>query len=189
MDKDPKYKKYKIGRWTYGSPKIEDWWHTQKKLEIGSFCSIARDVVIFLGGNHRIDWVTTSLLNDFFQYDCNKQSNRKYTQEESHGDVIIGNDVWIGTGVTILSGVKIGDGAVIGAEAVVAKNVEPYSIVVGNPIVCKKKRFDDETIKKLLSIKWWEWSDEKIKENIELLLSSNIKEFVDKFFINEKNIK
>lgn len=47
--------------------------------------------------------------------------------------VIIGDDVWIGIRVTILSGVKIGQGAVIGAGSIVTKNVEPYSIVAGNP--------------------------------------------------------
>ena len=52
------------------------------------------------------------------------------------GDVMIGNHVWIGYRAIILPGVTIGDGAVVGAGAVVAKDVEPYAIVAGNP-ACK----------------------------------------------------
>lgn len=85
------------------------------------------------------------------------------------GDTIIGNDVWIGENVTILPGVHIGDGAIIGANSVVAKDIEPYSIAVGNPCRVVKKRFDDETIEKLLELKWWDWGEEKIFDILEAL--------------------
>ena len=78
--------------------------------------------------------------------------------------VEIGNDVWIGEGACIVSGVKIGDGAVIGAHAVVTKNVEPYSIVAGVPAKEIRKRFDDTVIHKLLELKWWDWSEDKLKK-------------------------
>ena len=81
-----------------------------------------------------------------------------------------------------ISGVKIGDGAVIGANALVSKDVEPYSIVGGNPAKHIKYRFDEETISKLLEIKWWNWDDEKIKENVNLLCNGDIRSFVDKFY-------
>ena len=77
--------------------------------------------------------------------------------DKSKKDVVIGNDVWIAHGSTILSGVHIGNGSVIGANAVVTKDVEPYSIVGGNPAKLIKKRFDEETIKKLEDIQWWNW--------------------------------
>ena len=52
---------------------------------------------------------------------------------EERKPIVIGNDIWIGARVTILPGVHVGDGSVIGAGAVVTKDVEPYSIVAGNP--------------------------------------------------------
>ncbi len=174
LNKNPDYSKYKIGKYTYGYPKIMNW-NEGAKLEIGSFCSIADEVVIFLGGNHRNDWITTFPFNVLFE-------NYKYIKGHpaTKGDVIIGNDVWIGYGATILSGVHIGDGAVIGARSVVSRNVEPYSIVIGNPAKEVKKRFDPETIEELLKLKWWNWEINKIKDNIELLQSNKIIEFIEK---------
>ncbi len=174
-----KYKNYDIGRYTYGRPNII--WGKKEggaELKIGSFCSIAKNVTIFLGGNHRPDWITTYpfniILKDF--------ENIKGTPT-TKGKVTIGNDVWIGMGATILSGVTIGDGAVIGANTLVSKPVEPYSIHVGNPGKTVKKRFDEKTIKKLLELKWWNWDIKKIKENVPLLLSNKVHELIMK---NEK---
>lgn len=169
-----KYKKYEIGRFTYGEPLIVGW-NECSTLKIGSFCSIAGKVTIFLGGEHRSDWVTTYPFNVIF----NEFKDIK-GHPRTKGDVIIGNDVWIGSGVTILSGVTIGDGAVIGASAVVAKSVEPYSIVVGNPARVVKKRFSEEIISKLIKIKWWNWDIDKIKENIPMMLNKDILEFIEK---------
>ena len=84
----------------------------------------------------------------------------------TRGDVIIGNDVWIGYGATILSGVSIGDGAAIGACSLVVKDVPPYAIVAGNPAQVIRYRFDEETIHKLLKIRWWDWPDQRVRENI-----------------------
>ena len=100
-------------------------------------------------------------------------------EEGSKGDVIIGNDVWIGFGALILSGVRIGDGAVIGAGAVVTTDVEPYSIVIGNPARLTKKRFDDETILKLLEIGWWDWPVDKIRQNISIINGEDISKIFD----------
>lgn len=94
---------------------------------------------------------------------------------DNKGDIIIGNDVWIGYEAIILAGVTIGDGAIIGARAVVTKDVLPYTIVAGVPAKPIKKRFDDKTISKLLDIQWWNWSDEKIAQNIKAIQSNNIK--------------
>lgn len=81
---------------------------------------------------------------------------------KSRGDTVVGNDVWIGNSVTIMPGVQVGDGTIIGTNSVVTKNVEPYSIVGGNPGTVIRKRFDDETIQLLLKTKWWDWDFEKI---------------------------
>lgn len=160
-----------IGEHTYGKPKIFHWGE-EAKIKIGKFCSIADEVVIFLGGNHRTDWVTTypfpALANDW------PEAGGIKGHPATKGNVIIGNDVWIGYGATILSGVTIGDGAVIGTQAVVTKDIEAYTIVVGNPAREIKKRFNQLQIEKLLEIKWWNWPIKKIKKNIELLCSGNV---------------
>lgn len=165
-------KKYKVGDFTYGTPLVVD--RHGGQLEIGKFCSFAPDIVIFLGSNHRTEYITTypfpALHPDFGVYD-------KHLQD---GPVIIGNDVWIGMGALILPGVNIGDGAVIGAYTVVSKNVDPYSVFVGNPGKVVKKRFEEDVIQELLRIKWWEWDIEKIRENAVLLYSSKVKEFTKK---------
>ncbi len=168
-------KKYEIGDFTYGKPKISEF-DSSAKLKIGKFCSIAKGVRIFLGGNHRIDWITTYP----FQFPEGSKNWPETSQIKGHpatkGDVIIGNDVWLAHGVLILSGVTIGDGAVIGAGAVVTKNVEPYTIVVGNPAKFLKKRFNDEVIDMLLEIRWWDWSEEKIRRNLDVLCSPHIEQ-------------
>jgi len=91
----------------------------------------------------------------------------------SKGDVVIGNDVWIGYGAIILSGVRIGDGAVVAAGAVVTTDIEPYTIVIGNPARPTRKRFDEETIRRLLEIKWWAWPAEKIRNNLDAICSDD----------------
>lgn len=129
-------------------------------VEVGAFCSISNNVVIG-GGNHPLNWVSTS---PAFYKGRDSISKRLATLEYDSSDAhtIIGNDVWIGNGVLIKPGVIIGDGAVLGMGSVVTKDVEPYTVVGGNPAKVIRKRFDEETIQKLLAIKWWEWEDDKI---------------------------
>jgi serine acetyltransferase len=98
------------------------------------------------------------------------------------GDIIIENDVWIGAKATIMSGVRIGNGAIVAAGSVVSKDVPPYAIVAGNPAKVVKYRFSDEQIKKLLSIAWWNWDEQKIKDNAMTMWSNNIDEFIEKFY-------
>lgn len=166
---------FEIGDYTYGCPNVMSW-DDSTRLHIGKFCSIADGVTILLGGNHRTDWVTTypfNVLSTPFPAASAIQGH-----PATKGDVWIGNDVWIGRGATILSGIQIGDGAVIGAGALVTKDVEPYSIVTGNPGKMVKKRFDEPTIKALLGIAWWNWDEEKINREVRNLCSSNIQEFI-----------
>ncbi|PWA09992.1 CatB-related O-acetyltransferase [Flavobacterium laiguense] len=164
-------KKYLIGDFTYGCPNVI-FENNDANLCIGKFCSIAEHVTIFLGGNHRTDWVSTypfNVLNDYFP-DASSIKGHPATK----GDVVIGNDVWIGRGAVIMSGVKIGNGAVVAAYALVTNDIGDYEIWGGNPAKLLKKRFDEETISKLQKLKWWDWEIKEIIENVEHLCSNNI---------------
>ncbi len=93
-----------------------------------------------------------------------------YPKTNSREKIVIGNDAWIGRNAVLLGGITIGDGAIIGAFSVVAKDVPPFAVVVGNPAIIKRYRYDPDQIEKLLKIKWWDWSDELVEENKESLL-------------------
>jgi acetyltransferase-like isoleucine patch superfamily enzyme len=172
---------FEIGEYTYCNAIPKVYKYPGRKLKIGKFGSIAEEVTIWLGENHRSDWVTTYpfLSRSHDWPEAKHLINRKDFQLLSKGDVVIGNDVWIGYRAIILSGVTIGDGAVIGAGAVVTKDVEPYAIVAGNPARLIRKRFDDETIRRLLEIKWWDWPIEKINENLDIICSDNVSRISD----------
>lgn len=172
-----------FGKYTYGNPTIN---HSTNntKLVVGNFCSIGENVNVYLGGTHRIDWVTTY---PFFHKN-QKEFNifNGHGHPSTKGDVIIGNDVWIADNVTIMSGVNIGDGAAIANNSHVVKNVEPYSLVGGNPAKLIKYRFTQEQIEKLLEIKWWYWDDDKINKFTPLLCNNNIDEFIKEAFTQMK---
>lgn len=144
-----------VGRFTYGFESLSiRQWNEGAALRIGAFCSLATNITIFLGGNHRTDWITTFPFGHIFQDELGGENISGHPS--TRGDVIIGNDVWIGSGVTIMSGVKIGDGAVLSANACVVKDVMPYHIVGGNPALLIRQRFDNEIIELLLRLKWWD---------------------------------
>lgn len=128
------------------------------KLIIGKFCQLATGVKFIMNGaNHGLDGFTTypfKILGHEFA-DLPLLGGYK-------GDTIIGNDVWIGNDVTIMPGVQIGNGAIIAAKSVVTRDVEPYTIVGGNPALLIRQRFSDEIIQKLQALQWWDWSIEKI---------------------------
>ncbi len=166
------YPQFDIGKGTYGKPLILAW-DNKTTIKIGSYCSISSEVTIFLGGEHRHDWVTTYPFNVFWE-----KGKHITGIPTTKGDITIGNDVWIGRGATILSGVTIGDGAVIGSKSLISKDVSPYAIVGGNPAKMIKKRFSDDSIERLLEIKWWEWDEQKIELAIPLLLNNDIEEFL-----------
>jgi virginiamycin A acetyltransferase len=128
------------------------------KIKIGNFCSIARNVQI-QGVYHNYNRVTTSsIFKSFF---------KEHDSDEfiCKGDIIIEHDVWIGANSVILSGIKIGRGSVIAAGSIVTKNVEPYSVVAGNPAKKIRSRFSDDIINELEKSEWWLWDDETILKN------------------------
>ncbi len=161
-----------IGSWTYGRPHIY-LGAREYHVYIGKFCSIADNVKMIIGGEHRADWVTT------YPFGCEidgfEQNSAYYTAK---GDIHIGNDVWIGMNATILSGVKVGDGAVIGADSVISHNVDDYEIVAGNPAKHIRYRFSKEQIGALERIRWWDWPIERIRKFVPLLESSDIDSFI-----------
>lgn len=162
---------------SFGSPKILSW-RTDDKLVIGKFCMFAHDVIILSGGEHDLTKVTCyPIRKAFLKMSGNVDSSSK-------GPVIIGNDVWVGAGAIVLSGVNIGDGAIVAAGAVVAEDVPAYSIVAGNPARVIKFRFSKDQIAKLLSIGWWNWSEEKIRKNADAFYGT-VDEFIEKFWTGE----
>lgn len=186
------YKNCKIGRYTYGYEYLLEYYPFASS--IGRYCSINRTAKIW--NNHPVEYVTTHPMLDYRMfYSWEKQETRtqycnnygKYFSNapfessplRKNEPIIIGNDVWIGANVVILPGVHIGDGAILAAGAVVTKDVEPYSIAGGVPAKEIKKRFSKEEIQAFLEIKWWDWSIEKVEENIELFYQP--KKFLKKF--------
>ena len=146
------------------------------KLIIGKFCSIACGAKFhFNSANHTMASLSTYPFPLFFdEWELEKKNVTEAW--DNKGDIIVGNDVWIGYEAVILAGVTIGDGAIIGTRAVVTKDVPPYTIVGGVPAKPIRKRFDDETIARLLKLKWWDWSEEKIAQNIQAIKSGHIEQ-------------
>ncbi len=135
--------------------------------EIGSFCSIANGVIIG-GGAYPINWVGTSPVF----YEGRDSVKAKFSTFSRISPLVthISHDVWIGQNVLIKQGVSIGTGAVIGMGSVVTKDVEPYSIVAGNPAKLIRMRFEESLASRLLASKWWEIEENQLKK-----LASNIK--------------
>lgn len=143
------------------------------KLIIGKFCQIASGVEFVMNGaNHQMNAVSTF---PFYTLEGWEQVPPTQNDLPIKGDTIIGNDVWIGQNATIMPGVHIGDGAIIGANSVVGSDIEPYTIVVGNPARAIRKRFDDELIGIMENLKWWDKNVEEINNLIPLLTNSDLK--------------
>lgn len=150
------------------------------KLIIGKFCSIASGTKFIMGSaNHRLGSVTTYPFN-VFGGSWQENTPDHMSQLPFKGDTVIGNDVWIGRESIIMPGVKIGDGAIIAAYSVVTKDVEPYSVVGGNPARFIKKRFNDELIELLLEFKWWDLSPEKLVAVLPLLCDFDLEKVTKK---------
>ena len=142
------------------------------KLIIGKFCQIAAGVEFVMNGaNHQMNAVSTFPFYTLEGWDMEPPARSDLPLK---GDTVIGNDVWIGQHAVILPGVHIGDGAIVGADSVVGRDVEPYTIVIGNPAKVLRKRFDDDLIDLLLQFRWWDRSIEEINSLIPLLTSGDL---------------
>jgi acetyltransferase-like isoleucine patch superfamily enzyme len=137
----------------------------------------AHGVIILSGGEHDMSRVTCYPLRNNLAFEKSVGD----IDSASKGPVVIGNDVWVGAGAIILSGVSIGDGAIVAAGAVVTKDVPPYAIVGGNPAKLIRYRFSEDQIAKLLSISWWNWSEDKIKANLDSFYGTT-EDFIRKFW-------
>lgn len=165
-----------VGEHSYGKPIIRYPGNGQRFI-CGRYCSFAGSVHVFLSGNHRTDWVSTYPFADFG--DAFPSVWARPGGNVGRGDVVVGNDVWIGWQALLMSGVTVGDGAVVATFAVVTKDVPPYAIVGGNPARVIGYRFDEQTISDLLQLKWWDWPIERVRENLDLLMSSDIRAFIE----------
>lgn len=148
------------------------------KLIIGKFCQIAAGVSFIMNGaNHQMNAVSTYPFYIFQGWD---EEVPKLSDLPLKGDTVVGNDVWIGQNTTILPGVHIGDGAIIGMNSVVGSDVEPYTIVAGNPAKLIRRRFDEELTELLLRLKWWDKSIEEINDIIPLLSCGDLEKTKNK---------
>lgn len=146
------------------------------KLIIGKFCMIASDVTFIMNGANHLSQSISSYPFAIFGHGWeHAMENKSYPTK---GDTIIGNDVWIGHNATIMPGVTIGDGAIIATNATVTKDIEPYTIVGGNPAKPIKKRFSNSEIEHLLKLQWWNWDIEKITKNIKTLTGNNLEQLL-----------
>jgi virginiamycin A acetyltransferase len=148
------------------------------QLIIGKFCALARDVKFIMNGaNHKLDGFSTYPFQIF-----GNGWERVMPQIEElpyKGNTVIGNDVWIGYEAVIMPGVQVGDGAIIAAKSVVVSDVAPYTIFGGNPAKRIRQRFDDEVVKALLEVAWWNWDMGKITRNLEKIVAADITALVD----------
>lgn len=167
-----KYTGIPVGRYTYGYQYLDN----DNVKSIGAFCSIAEGQLI-VPNDHRLDWITTSPIASLKEFSfVDKDYMDDYISNEDR-NIVIGNDVWIGARCIIFEGVTIGDGAVIAAGSIIRKDVPPYAVVGGVDKILKY-RFNQETIAKLLKKQWWNWEDEKIRQNIHLFRDKE--EFVER---------
>lgn len=137
-----------------------------ERLRIGKFCSIACGAkFLFNCANHSLRSLSTYTFPLFYdEWELDKADVA--SAWDNKGDIVIGNDVWIGFEAVIMAGVHIGNGAIIGARSVVTKDVAPYTIVGEVPARTIRKRFDDATISRLESLRWWDWSKERIRREL-----------------------
>ncbi|RYE90840.1 MAG: type B chloramphenicol O-acetyltransferase [Myxococcales bacterium] len=143
------------------------------RLIIGSFCSIGSGAAFIMAGNqgHRYDWVSSF---PFFFMPEVAEFGPAQNAFQAAGDTVVGSDVWIGSEAMIMPGIRVGHGAVIGSRALVTRDVEPYTIVGGNPARPIRKRFSDEDIARLLEMAWWDWPLDRLEAAMPLLCSSDI---------------
>jgi len=155
------------------------------RLIIGKFCQIAAGVEFVMNGaNHQMNAVTTF---PFYTLQGWNMKAPALSDLPLKGDTVIGNDVWIGQNATIMPGVHIGDGVIIGANSTVASDVQPYTIVAGNPARPIRRRFDDEMIDLLERFVWWDKPIDEINALIPLITSGDLEKVRKEIKMKLKN--
>lgn len=162
------FPKLEIGDHSYGGLEILEF-GDGTKFSMGKYCSIGANVKVLLGGGHRTDWTTTYPFSDIDPSFAHIKGH-----PTSKGDVVIGNDVWIGRDSIILSGVRIGDGSVIAARSLVTRDIPAYSIFAGHPAKKLRDRFNEDIANRLLALRWWDWTDDRVRAYVPLMLSTDI---------------
>ena len=144
------------------------------RLVIGRFCSIACGArFLFNSANHAMASLSTYPFPLFWE-EWGLDRAEVASAWDNKGDIVVGNDVWIGYEAVILAGVTVGDGAVIAARAVVTKDVPPYTIVGGVPAKPIRRRFPEDTIRRLLALRWWDWPRERIAQNLAAIQAGDV---------------
>ena len=169
-----------VGKYTYGHDNIKHISLRGGEYKIKNFCSIAENCKIYTGrGAHRKEFVSTYPFGLIYEDVFPNDFSRLLIKENE--SVVIENDVWIGQNVSIMPGVCIGSGSIIANNSHVIKSCPPYTIIGGNPAKVIEKRFSDLQIEKLLEIKWWDWDNDKINRNLELITNNDIDNFINNY--------
>jgi acetyltransferase-like isoleucine patch superfamily enzyme len=180
-------------------------WALKEKISVGKYCSIADQVVIFTGGNRHTDFAANYPVDVLGSVPRNSSDSKRRSVGASPvifntlrrvaqsipylqigrsylgtKNTTIGNDVWIGFGALIMGGVAVGDGAVVAAGSVVFSEVPPYAVAAGNPARVIRSRFSQRTVERLLRIRWWDWPEDKIRQNLDWFYRP-ISDFVERF--------
>ena len=151
-----------------------NWPEFGDRLIIGKFCALASGVTFIMGSaNHRLNSVSTYPFH-VFGGAWAENTPPHLSQLPFKGDTVVGNDVWIGRKSVIMPGINIGDGAIVAAYSVVTKDVEPYTLVGGNPAKPIRKRFDEELTRLLLKLRWWDFAPERLAKFLPVLCSSDL---------------
>lgn len=166
-----------MGNMSYYAPNVVKYKGDSGRVIIGNFASVAPDADFYVGGLHRVEWVSLYGLRAMLELPGAYEDGFTH----GRGDIVVGSDTWVTNGCTVMSGVTIGDGAVVGTKAVVAKDVRPYAIVVGNPAREIGRRFPDEQVEALLRIRWWDWPTELVKQRVDALSSPDVDAFIAQF--------
>jgi probable biosynthetic protein (TIGR04098 family) len=165
---------FEIGDYSLGAPTVRI--YNPSRLKVGKYCNIAAGVTVILGGDHPTDNVTTYLSGKAFG------SASLDKPPESRGDIVIGSDVWIAANATIVSGVAIGDGAVVGVGSVVVRDVPPYAVVLGNPARVVRRRFSENAVRALLTLRWWDLPNDAVGKLRPLLHGKDVELFIKECF-------
>ncbi|WP_405361057.1 CatB-related O-acetyltransferase [Kitasatospora sp. NBC_00085] len=169
-----------VGEYTYfddpdGATRFEErnvlYAYGPEQLVIGKYCAIATGTRFLMAGAAHPTVGVSTFPFTMFGGSWTERTLDIVTGLPSRGDTVVGNDVWFGHGATVLPGVRIGDGAIIAAGAVVTADVEPYTVVGGNPARPIRRRFDDADVDRLLRAAWWDWPVELVTEHVRAIMS------------------